>query len=86
MDQKFKNDLKNDENLRANLFTNNSFNSINKKSQEKNTDLFEVKDNNNYNENINNNYVEENNYSKDNYERLKIDFHLLYWSCYTEFK
>ena len=78
LDQKFKNDLKNDENLRANLFTNNSFNSINKKSQEKNTDLFEVKDNNNYNENINNNYVEENNYSKDNYERLKIDFHLLY--------
>ena len=78
LDQKFKNDLKNDENLRANLFTNNSFNSINKKSQEKNTDLFEVKDNNNYNENINNNYDEENNYSKDNYERLKIDFHLLY--------
>ena len=78
LDQKFKNDLKNDENLRANLFTNNSFNSINKKSEEKNTDLFEVKDNNNYNENINNNYVEENNYSKDNYERLKIDFHLLY--------
>ena len=77
LDQKFKNDLKNDENLRANLFSNNSFNSIDKKSQEKNNDLFEIKDNYNYSENINN-YDEENNYAKDNYERLKVDFHLLY--------
>lgn len=78
LDQKFKNDLKNDENLRANLFTNNSFNSTDKKSIEKNKDLFEIKDNNNDNENLNNKYDEEKNYSKDNYERLKVDFHLLY--------
>jgi len=78
LDQKFKNDLKNDENLRANLFINNSFNSSGKKSIEKNDYFLDIKDNNTYYENINNNSEQENNYVKDNYERLKIDFLLLY--------
>ena len=78
LDQKFKNYIKNDENLRANLFTNNSFNSSDKKNIETNNYFPEIKNNNLYDVDINNNLEQENNHIKDNYERLKVDFLLLY--------
>ena len=81
IDQDFKNYLKNDENLRANLFINNSFNSLERNSterqQDSNNDL-NKKENQLQSDNIYNNTDKENNYIKENYERLKIDFLLLY--------
>lgn len=81
LDQDFQNYLKNDENLRANLFVNNSFNSLERISTERQQDSnneTNKNDNQLQTDNIDNNTDKENNYIKENYERLKIDFLLLY--------
>jgi len=81
LDQDFQNYLKNDENLRANLFVNNSFNSLERISTERQQDSNnETNKNENQlqTDNIDNNTDKENYYMKENYERLKIDFLLLY--------
>ena len=81
LDQDFKNYLKNDENLRANLFINNSFNSLDRISTERQQDSNNGTNKNDkqlQTDNIVNNTDKENNYIKENYEQLKIDFLLLY--------
>ena len=83
LDQNFKNYLKNDENLKANLSRNDSFTTLNQIDITRHKDSTEINNNNEIdikgvnsdkiiiNSDINNNFYE-------NYERLKIDFLLLY--------
>ena len=98
LDQKFKNYLKNDEDLKANLSKNNSFNLFERNNTERLKESFETrkiekelynKDTNseaantelNYqiqNLNIYKNLEQDYGYMSENYEKLKIDFLLLY--------
>ena len=95
IDQNFKNYLKNDENLKANLYKNNSYNSLIRINIDRQKDILENKkleqelynkdaNNKNLNNELNykkhlcNNIESENDYINGNYEKLKIDFLLLY--------
>ena len=98
LDQNYKNYLKNDENLKANLTNNDSYNLFDRNNTDRTKDKYQTKkieqelynkdtnnnDKNNdiiykkQNLNINNNNETENDYTNENYERLKIDFLLLY--------